>query len=222
MSRVEAMGKSGSGVVLTWRQGDDSVDSNQGGDLNIPALQDKETIGKKQEWRLGEYVRSYLSNLQEWGSSKTKVLEKKGRCVWSVLFLLSLQRCWRVLSRFSHVWLCVTKWTVAYQASLSRWFLRPEYWSGVAISSSRGSSHPGIQPTSPTLAGGFFTTEPPGKPQHRLEQKTNSYWKSDTLNPAYIKTTSKHYIYWKEEVRLPKNHQMGRIRKELARECLTL
>lgn len=65
MSRVEAMGKSGSGVVLTWRQGDDSVDSNQGGDLNIPALQDRETIGKKQEWRLGEYVRSYLSNLQE-------------------------------------------------------------------------------------------------------------------------------------------------------------
>ena len=52
MSRMEAMGKSGSGVVLTWRQGDDSVASNQGGDLNIPALQDKESIGKKQEWRL--------------------------------------------------------------------------------------------------------------------------------------------------------------------------
>lgn len=52
MSRMEAMGKSGSGVVLTWRQGDDSVASNQGGDLNILALQDKEPIGKKQEWRL--------------------------------------------------------------------------------------------------------------------------------------------------------------------------
>ena len=34
----------------------------------------------------------------------------------------------------------------------------------VAISFSRGSSEPGIEPTSPTLAGGFFTTEPPGKP----------------------------------------------------------
>lgn len=65
MSRVEAMGKSGGRAVLTWRQGDDSVDSNQGGDFNIPALQDKETIGKKQEWRPGEYVRSYLSNLRE-------------------------------------------------------------------------------------------------------------------------------------------------------------
>ena len=37
----------------------------------------------------------------------------------------------------------------------------------VAISSSRGSSWPGIEPTSPALAGGFFTTEPPGKPQDK-------------------------------------------------------
>ena len=37
----------------------------------------------------------------------------------------------------------------------------------VAISSSKGSSNPGIKPTSsvsPELAGGFFTHEPPGKP----------------------------------------------------------
>ena len=33
----------------------------------------------------------------------------------------------------------------------------------VAISSSRGSSNPGIEPGSPTLAGRFFITEPPGK-----------------------------------------------------------
>ena len=24
--------------------------------------------------------------------------------------------------------------------------------------------HPGIEPTSPAVAGGFFTTEPPGEP----------------------------------------------------------
>ena len=37
----------------------------------------------------------------------------------------------------------------------------------VAMSSSRGSSDPGIKfesPASPSLARGFFTTEPPGKP----------------------------------------------------------
>ena len=39
----------------------------------------------------------------------------------------------------------------------------------VAISSSRGSFWPGIEPASPvdlTLAGRFFTTEPPGKPRY--------------------------------------------------------
>ena len=34
----------------------------------------------------------------------------------------------------------------------------------VAITFCRGSSNPGIEPASPILAGGFFTTEPPGKP----------------------------------------------------------
>ena len=32
--------------------------------------------------------------------------------------------------------------------------------------SSRGNlPDPGVEPTSPALTGGFFTTEPPGKPQ---------------------------------------------------------
>jgi len=35
----------------------------------------------------------------------------------------------------------------------------------VAISFSRYLPYPGIKPTSPALTGGFFTTEPPGKPQ---------------------------------------------------------
>ena len=33
-----------------------------------------------------------------------------------------------------------TPWTVAHQAPLSMEFSRQEYWSGVAISHSRGSS----------------------------------------------------------------------------------
>ena len=35
----------------------------------------------------------------------------------------------------------------------------------VAISFSRDLPNPGIKPESPALAGGFFTTEPPGKPK---------------------------------------------------------
>ena len=45
---------------------------------------------------------------------------------------------------------------------LSMEFPRQEY-QRVAIPFSRGSSNPEIEPVSPALAGGFFTTEPPGK-----------------------------------------------------------
>ena len=38
----------------------------------------------------------------------------------------------------------------------------------VAIAFSRGSSWPGIKPTSPALTGGFFTTGPPGKTRERI------------------------------------------------------
>ena len=43
----------------------------------------------------------------------------------------------------------------------------------VAISFSRDLPIPGIKPISPALAGGFFTTEPPGKPniKHILKLK---------------------------------------------------
>ena len=38
----------------------------------------------------------------------------------------------------------------------------------IASSISRGSSNPGIEPGYPGLAGGFFTTEPPGKPYLKI------------------------------------------------------
>ena len=53
------------------------------------------------------------------------------------------------------------------QAPLAMGFPRQEYWSGDAISSSRGSSWRRdwtLRLNSPALAGGFFTTEPPEKP----------------------------------------------------------
>ena len=72
-----------------------------------------------------------------------------------------------MLSHFSHVQLFVTPWTVAYQAPLSMGFSKQEYWSGLPCPPSRGSS----QPRNPIrvscifcITGGFFTTEPPGKP----------------------------------------------------------
>ena len=64
------------------------------------------------------------------------------------------------------VWLFGTPWTVAHQAPLSMAFLRQEYWSGLPFPSPRDLPHPRIEPRSPAFAGGFFTTEPPGKHLH--------------------------------------------------------
>ena len=56
-------------------------------------------------------------------------------------------------------------WTIACQAPPSMGFSRQNYWSGLPFPSSGDLPDPGIKPTSPALAGGFFTTEPPGKPK---------------------------------------------------------
>ena len=77
------------------------------------------------------------------------------------------QFCACVLSFFSCVQLCVTLWTVACQVPLSMGFFRQEYWSWLLFSPPGDLSNPGIKPASPAspaLTGGFFTTEPPGKP----------------------------------------------------------
>ena len=53
---------------------------------------------------------------------------------------------------------------VAYcQVPLSMRFPRQEYWSGLSFPFPGNLPHSGIELMSPTLAGEFFTTEPPGK-----------------------------------------------------------
>jgi len=54
---------------------------------------------------------------------------------------------------------------VACQAPLFLGFPRQEYWSGLPLASPEDLPDPGIKPKSPALAGGFFTTEPPGSPE---------------------------------------------------------
>ena len=53
--------------------------------------------------------------------------------------------------------------TVARQAPLSMGLPRQEYWSGLSFPSPGDLLDPGIELVFPALAGGFFTTEPPGK-----------------------------------------------------------
>ena len=55
----------------------------------------------------------------------------------------------------------MTPWTVAHQASLSMGFSRQEYWRELPFPPPEDLPNPGIELlslTSPTLAGGFFTT----------------------------------------------------------------
>ena len=73
--------------------------------------------------------------------------------------------CMHACQVFSHVWLFVTLWTVAYQTALSMGFSRQEYQSGLPCTS-WGSSWPKDQThisCRSCTTGGFFTTEPPGK-----------------------------------------------------------
>ena len=66
-----------------------------------------------------------------------------------------------------HVRLFVTPWTIAHQALLSMGFSRQGYWSRLSFPTPGDLHDRGIEPkslVSPALAGGFFTTMPPGKP----------------------------------------------------------
>ena len=69
--------------------------------------------------------------------------------------------CARMLSRFNHVQLFVTPWTVAFHVPLSMGFSRQEYCSGLPCPPPGDLPDPGIKPlslVSPALAGGVFTT----------------------------------------------------------------
>ena len=89
-----------------------------------------------------------------------------------------------MLSRFCCVQLFAIPWTVAHQAPLSMGFSRQEYWSGWQCPSPGDLPDLGMEPTShvsPTLAGRFFTTEPPGKPQTSMitpRPKSGVFWET--------------------------------------------
>ena len=63
---------------------------------------------------------------------------------------------------------CGTLWTAAHQAPLYMEFSKQEYRSMLPFSTPGDFPNPRIESVSlesPALAGGFFTTEPPGKPE---------------------------------------------------------
>ena len=86
---------------------------------------------------------------------------------------------------FSRVWLLTTLWTVAHQAPLAMGFSRQEHWSGLPFPPPGDLPDSGIKPASPAssaLAGGFFTTEPPGKPR-KMSQRA---WSLPYLSSVFF------------------------------------
>ena len=71
-----------------------------------------------------------------------------------------------MLSRFSHVQLFVTLWTVARQAPLSMGLSRQEYWSGVPCPPPGDLPDPEFEPPfscGSCIADKFLISESPGK-----------------------------------------------------------
>ena len=83
---------------------------------------------------------------------------------------------------------CATPWTVAHQAPLSMGFSRQEYWRGMPFPPSAELPDPGIEPESPELTGGFFTTIIP-----RKQIKFTSKWKVISIPKFYKMRISKYF-----------------------------
>ena len=104
-----------------------------------------------------------LVSIRGWGTKIPQVTEHGQNKYWGYL--------WCDVKSLSCVRLFATPWTVAYQAPPSIGFSRQEYWSRLPFPSPGALPDPGTEPVSPALAGGFLTTEPPGK--HFLFSLTN-------------------------------------------------
>ena len=101
----------------------------------------------------------------------------------------------------SRVQLFATPWSVGHQAPLSMGFSRQEYWSGLPFPPPGYLPKPGSKPTSlasPALAGGFFTTVPPGKPNHTFKALNFahdlSYHFMSAFNQALHQTPHTQYL----------------------------
>ena len=74
---------------------------------------------------------------------------------------INLQHCCLVAK--SYPTLFVIPWTIALQAPLPMGFPKQEYWSGLPFPFPGDLLDPGVKSKSSALAGGFLTTELPGK-----------------------------------------------------------
>ena len=80
-----------------------------------------------------------------------------------------------LLSRFSHVRLCVTPQTAAHQAPLSLGFSRQEHWSGLPFPSPMHQSESEVAQSFPTLSDPMDCSLP-GSSAHGIFQARVLEW----------------------------------------------
>ena len=98
----------------------------------------------------------------------------------------------RLLSR-SVVSDSASPWTVASTGSSVHGILQARILEQVAMPSSWGRPHPGMEPRSPVWAGAFSTTESPGKPSlacllHTGVSLLTSFWGGASQVALVVKT----------------------------------
>ena len=104
----------------------------------------------------------------------------------------------------SCIWLFADPWTVADQAPLSMKFSRHKNSSRLPFPSPRHLPHWGVKSTSltsPALAGEFFTTEPPGKPNtmHNLVNLNYLSMRGDYFYIMKCAHSKRNQDNWKAE-----------------------
>ena len=67
---------------------------------------------------------------------------------------------------------------------------RQEYWNGLPFPSTEDLLHPGIEPASPAVVGGFFTTAPSRKPLGGGGNSKNSPNHPQSLTYFFLKISS--------------------------------
>ena len=161
----------------------------------IPIFQNRKLRFRVVEWLAwdcigGKWLRVFGNCHQP-----MKILPNILRENWSFCFFKSLdllihkpftkeqlkQSACSVLSR---VRLFATTWSPP--GSSDHGILQARILEWVAISSSRGSSQPGDQTRVSFLAGGFFTTEPPGAKLSMLIPLKYTIRKKDNLSPYLV------------------------------------
>ena len=157
------------------------LDGSPGGPLlsSFQSFSDKTLrLQEKKQPPCLEKQKSMLSNSRNnhFHLSVYKEGEGKGRQKEAGGQHYNITTLWKQFSSvqlLSHARLFATIQTETHQAPLSLGLSRQEYWRVLPYNSPGDLPNPGIKPvipTSPAIAGRFFTIEPPGKKQSLVSQ----------------------------------------------------